>query len=330
LHRIPLIEAAPLALLEQRRQDARALIRAAAGTFGLASRIGAALLLPVLDKASRAWLARSQNPFLPEIDAMARLLNAPGIYTFNVCFEWGCTSGVWRENGDAVLHRVMDWTFPALGEYLVVARQNGRGGEFYNFTWPGIGGVFQGLAPGRFAAAINQAPMRRHGLGAAGDWFCNRLMMRESMGLPPAHLLRQVFENAPDYAAAKNLLCETPIALPAIFSLAGLDQGCIIERTENDFALREWAEGGVCTANHFETQLAQQGRGWRARPIDSKGRAEAGQRLCPSDFTGDFDWFKPPIANAHSRLVFNAKPRSGALALMGVEGAQPVTEIFRL
>jgi hypothetical protein len=330
LPEIPLENGTPLELAARNPGKARALAEAAGGTFGTASRIAAALVMPFTDRASRAWLAQQDNPYLPEIQEMARLIPMPGVFSLNVCFEWGCTSGVWPSPDGPVLRRVMDWAFPALGENMVVLRRQGAAGEFLSFTWPGVSGIFQGLAPQRFAAAINQAPMRRHGAGFAGDWLLGRIALKRCCALPPAHLLRQVFETAPDYASAKKQLCEMPIALPAIFTLAGLRQGCVIERTEDDFALREMGETGVCTANHFRTRLDAMGRGWRARPIDSLGRAQAGDGLAQSDFAGDFAWFKPPIANAHSRLVFNANPGNGALALMGTDGAKPVTAILRL
>ena len=34
-------------------------------------------------------------------------------------------------------------------------------GEFFNVTWPGYVGVLTALAPDRFGASINQAPLRR-------------------------------------------------------------------------------------------------------------------------------------------------------------------------
>ena len=37
----------------------------------------------------------------------------------------------------------------------------GAAGEFINVSWPGYAGTLTASAPGRFAAAINQAPLRR-------------------------------------------------------------------------------------------------------------------------------------------------------------------------
>jgi hypothetical protein len=37
----------------------------------------------------------------------------------------------------------------------------GPAGEYHNITWPGYVGILTASAPGRFAAAINQAPLWR-------------------------------------------------------------------------------------------------------------------------------------------------------------------------
>jgi hypothetical protein len=320
---IALENATPLELVQRHPDKARAMAQAAADTFGIVSRVAAALLTPALDKASRDWLARQDNPWLAEIDAMAAILGIRGVHALNACFEWGCTGGIWPSPQGPVLRRVLDWPFPRLGESTIVMRQP-QG--YFNIGWPGFAGVIQGLAPGRFACAINQAPMRRHGRSFVGDWLANRIAVKNCRGLPPAHLLRRVFETAPDYATAKRMLCETEIAVPAIFLLAGTadGEGCVIERTETTCAVREMREGAVCAANHFEAIPGA----WRPRPIDSAGRAACARGL-PAQAEG-FDWFVDPIANINTRLVFETTPRAGGLALMGTRGAVPTTQIFRL
>jgi hypothetical protein len=323
---IPLETGNPLDLVQRHPARARAMARAAVETFGAASQLAASALGPTADRLSRQWLARQDNPYLAEIDQMAALLGIRGVHALNVCFEWGCTGGVWPSPQGPLLRRVLDWPFPRLGESLMVAHQPQE--QFFNIGWPGLAGLFQGLAPGRFAAAINQAPMRRHGRGFVGDWFTNRVAVKTNRGLPPAHLLRSIFEHAADYAAAKKQLCETPVAVPAIFLLAGTrdGEGCVIERIENQYAVREMGDGAVCAANHFEALTGL----WRPRPIDSAGRAVCARGLATAPGLDDFSWFGAPIANINSRLVFNASARQGGLSLVGTRGAQPTTEIFRL
>jgi hypothetical protein len=321
-----------LDLLKAHEATARALASAAINTFGLVSRTAAAALMPAGDRASRAWLARTDNPHLKEIDALASHLGIRGVYFLNAIFEWGCTSGVWRAQDGPTMHRVLDWGFPDLGKHMVVALQSGPAGAFYNITWPGLVGSFNGFAPGRFAGAINQAPMRMHKRGMVGDWVKNRIAVRDGLGTPPAHLLRQVLETAPDYAAAKTMLSETRLAVPAIFILSGVQggEGCIIERSEDEAGIRPLDGAAVCVANHFESALDRAGLGWRARPIDSAGRAACARGLRADEFAADFGWFKAPIANGNSRLAFNANAATGALALMGTDGPRPVTQVFRL
>src|SRR5262249_24758334 len=147
---------------------------AAEDTFGIASRLAARAVVGPADRVSRDWLVRQQNPYLAEIDEVAALLGIRGVHALNVCFEWGCTRGIWPSPEGPVLRRVLDWPFPKLGQSLVVLQQPRAAKTFLNIGWPGMTGEVQAVAPGRFAAALHQAPMRRHGLGFVGDWLKNR------------------------------------------------------------------------------------------------------------------------------------------------------------
>jgi hypothetical protein len=320
----------PLELLVRYPDKARALARATTETFGAASRIASRAAFPFTDRASHSWLERTDNPYRAEIFAFEAILGIKGVPTLNICFEWGCTSGAFRVGDDVVLRRVLDWKFPALGEHLVVAHQSGPAGEFYNVTWPAMSGIYHATAPGRFAAAINQAPMRRHGNPISLDWAKNRIAAKDELGLPAAHLLRLVFETAPDYAAAKRMLSHSPIAVPAIFILVGLDEGCVIERTEDDVAVREIEGDRVCASNHFETRLNGTAKGWHPRSKDSPERLACALSLAAAEVGTGFDWFKSPIANSTSRVVMNANPKKSALSVMGVQGETPVTAAFSL
>jgi len=331
LPEIPFIDirdGSPIDLLRRYPGKARELARATVDTFGLVSRFGSRVAFPFMDRASRAWLERTANPYRHEIGAFEEILGIRGVSTLNICFEWGCTTGVYVTEEGAVLRRVLDWRFPSLGRDLIVAHQLGSAGEFYNVTWPAMSGVYHAMAPGRFAAAINQAPMRRYGPGLLFDWARNRVGVNGRTGLPAAHLLRHIFETAPDYARAKAMLCEVPIAVPAIFTLAGIAEGCVIERTEDDYAVRELAGDRVCATNHFDSRLKHTARAWHPRSRDSLERLGRAVALSLSDVESDFDWFKPPICNPTSRVVLNAAAASGALAVMGVRGPVPVTQTF--
>ena len=318
-------------LVDRYPNEARDLVQASRRTFGWLSDFPARFLLPRADRIARSWLARTRNPYLAEIDHYARQLGTDGIYALNICYEWGCTSAVYAKGDGPTLTRVLDWPFPKLGEHIVVAHQSGKAGEFYNVTWPGVSGVFQGMAPGRFSASLNQAPMRRHGLTYPGNWLKNRTLVFRQSTLPPEHLLRQVFEEAANFEEAKERLCKTPVALPVIYILAGVqpDEGCVIERRENDFAIRPLDGDRVCAANQFETSLNTTGKGWTPRRINSKGRAKLAKTLPIANINEDFDWFQSPIANAHSRLVMMSSAASGTLSVFGTHGKKPVTGIFK-
>jgi hypothetical protein len=103
---------------------AQTLADAAKSTFGLASRAIACAGLPFADRVSRNWLERTANPYRNEIAELASLLDIRGVWFLNICFEWGCTTGVWDTADGPVLRRVLDWPFPKLGETIVVARQS--------------------------------------------------------------------------------------------------------------------------------------------------------------------------------------------------------------
>ncbi len=112
---IPLVDLrgrTPSDLLRDRSDVARALIESASNTHGFVSRFGAKLLLPLADKVSRSWLERTKNPYLAEIDAMAKVLQTPGTYALNLSYEWGCTSGAFNRDGAVTLLRVLDLALP--------------------------------------------------------------------------------------------------------------------------------------------------------------------------------------------------------------------------
>lgn len=278
--------------------------------------------LRVADALSRRWLERWGNPLLPEIDAIASRLGRPGAYFLSVNYEWGCTVGV-RPCPDARtarLVRVLDWRTKGLGRYIVAANVRAPAGLFTTLTWPGYTGVLQAMAPGRFSAALNQAPMRKAGGGFLPlDWAVNRVRIWRMPHPTPAHLLRTVFETATSFAEAKQVLTEHPIASPAIFSLAGLEacETCIIERTEEAACVHD---GPAVAANHWQTPS------WRGRPRgnDSAGRSRLmSQAACGLD--PGFAWLKPPVLNKCTRLVMVADAAGGRLIAQGFERDGPAT-----
>jgi len=122
---------------------------------------GARMLLPAMDALTRRWLQRSHSPYVMDLEAIAVALGFPGIWFLNGTYQWGCTAVARDEDGAPWLARTLDWPFPGLGRHIEFARMRGPAGEFVNVTWPGYAGALTALAPGRFAAAINQAPLWR-------------------------------------------------------------------------------------------------------------------------------------------------------------------------
>jgi len=321
-------------LLRMFPDKAEELVNSARNTYGLASYVTSAALMPLADKYSRRWLAKNANPYLHEIESMADVLGVRGVFALNVCYEWGCTSGMWRTNDTISMLRVLDWPFPNLGKHMVVALQKGKAGEFYNITWPGTTGMYTGMAPDRFTACLNQAPMRKHGRGFALDWVKNRQIAYRANGMTAAHLLRQVFETAMSYAAAREILMKTPLAVPATFILGGIrpGEGCVIERLEN-FANVFDLSGDyyIRATNHFVSSFTTDGKGWWPREIDSAGRYRHSGSIGGYELQQEgFGWLRSPIINPNTRVCVLADAATKRLCVQGYEGSLPVTELFNM
>jgi hypothetical protein len=275
-----------------------------------------------LDRVSRRWLEKWENAHLAEIDAIARRLARPGAYFFSVNYEWGCTCRVSPspDHRSARLIRVLDWRTPGLGRNVLAARVNGAGGRYVTLTWPGYTGVLTAMAPGRFSAALNQAPMRKAVGFYVLDWAANRRRVWKMPHPTPAHLLRTVFERAASFTEARSMLMSDPISTPAIFSLAGLKpaETAVIERTETEARVHD---GANVAANHWQAP------GWRGR---ARGEQSA-ERACllhriPPELDTDFAWLVPPVLNPHTRLVMVADAAAGRLVAQGYEDMAPATQ----
>ena len=113
-----------------------------------------------LDRVSSAWLKGTPSPYVGEIAEIAAIAGRPGVWFVNASYEWGCTTRIDVEPAP-ILRRTLDWPFPGLGRYVEVALQDGGAGPYASLTWPGAVGVLTAVSRGRFAAAINQAPLYR-------------------------------------------------------------------------------------------------------------------------------------------------------------------------
>lgn len=306
-------------------------------------------LLPAIDRLARRWLLRSRSPYVGEVAAIAATLGFPGIWFLNGSYQWGCTTLAREEEGVPWLARTLDWPFPGLGRHVEVARMAGPAGDFYSVTWPGYVGALTAMAPGRFAAAINQAPLwrrTRHPWLRLYDIAANaQRTWRVVRHIPPDQLLRQAFETCRSYAEARHLLESTPVARPVIFTLAGAVRGerCVIERTEDGC---ETHEGETCAANDWLRAREP----WEGRVASDLllncSTAEAAEnsrrrRAVLHDWTrpiatASFAWVEPPVLNPCTRIAVEACAADGTLRVRGYEMVpgltlpQPATEICTL
>jgi hypothetical protein len=220
--------------------------------------------------------------------------------------------------------RVLDWRTPGLGRHIMAARVEGRAGPWVTLTWPGFAGVLQAVAPGRFSAALNQAPMDTPVGLMPADWAVNRTRVWRKVYLPLAHLLRRAFEEARSYEEALAMLTKTPVSVPTIYTLAGRDagEGAIIERRGCEARVHA---GSQCTANAWQTPE------WsgRARGKENAERV-AMLRGIAGEVGGDLDWLRAPVLNDTTRLVLVADATQGWLIAQGYEADGPVTEPLRL
>jgi hypothetical protein len=170
-------------------------------------------MVPLMDSLTRRWLGRSSSPYVGDVEAIAERLGYPGIWFLNGSYAWGCTAAARDEQSFPWLVRTLDWPFAGLGRHVEIAWMRGPAGDFLNVTWPGYVGTLTAMAPGRFAAAINQAPLwrrtRRPWLRPF-DLALNSVQTWAIRFCPPDHLLRQVFETCRDYDEAKHRLETVP------------------------------------------------------------------------------------------------------------------------
>ena len=336
----------PIRMIDARRDslaaaDAAA-VRALRDTvFGRFTPVASAVL-PLADGIARRWLARSASPYLAELDAIAARTRVAGIYAINISYEYGCTA---LARSDApgrspTLRRTLDWPFLGLGRAAVVARRAGPAGEFFDVTWPGAVGTLTAMAPGRFAASINQAPLLRRTRGEvlrSVDYVRNLAgTLARERGMPPLHLLRHVFETAASFTEALDRLAKAELARPVLFTLTGRapDEIAVIERRERDATVHV---GAGAVANDW--RVAQDN--WEPRPcaladrrLDSVTRCAVIEKAV-AGAREPFGWVMPPVRNWNTRVAIETNADEGSLSVLGFEPANdvdaaPATLPFRL
>jgi hypothetical protein len=291
---------------------------------------------PLIDRLSHSWLARQANPYLDEICRVAAAIGRPGAFFLNTVYEWACSTSVAADPaGDgARMIRVLDWGLSGIGQHVVVARHESPHGPFYNATWPGYAGVLTGMAPDRFSAAINQAP-RVPALGsrALGEIVTRLRMLRSRGTLPVTHLLRRVFEEAPNFDAALEILADerVDVAMPAIFVLAGIEphECCVVEAlgTLRRVHRAEAASGGALgVANQWlspDLQGTPRNDSVTTGPPTTPEANNAARELMiralqEGDFVGAADLHEP-VLNSHTVMVVAANAKRGEMTVEALD-----------
>jgi hypothetical protein len=318
---IPLIDAtatdAPSVLTAQTQSQRLALL------MNSARRTYTSVGLRWADARTEHWHSRSASPYIGEVRRVDRAIGRPGGFLLNYSYEWGCTTGAAERDDGVTLMRTLDWPFDGLGRALIAVRQQGRAGPYASITWPGFAGVLTGMAPGRFAAAINQPPLPLPAWGKAVGWGVSRLRVNRSPALPPSHLLRLAFDTCRDFAEAMALIRSTPICVPAIFTLAGTKPGeaAVIERTE----ISAFQPTEPAAANHWASTPGPKGK---PRNGSSIARRTAMTDLIATTHDWSFDWLRAPILQPDTRLAFMANPGTGRTIVQGWEKTGPATAVL--
>jgi hypothetical protein len=267
--------------------------------------------LGLVDRVASAWLRRSASAYHAELEHIAKILGFHGAVTLNLSYLFACTTSAESDaRGTPVLRRSLDWPFNGLGKCVEVAWQAGPAGDFYNATWPGAIGVLTAMAPGRFCAVINQAPMRRRTRGPFFLPYDAAINLKDAFvredGWPPDHLLRFAFETCANFEEAIALLSREPLARPALFTLTGAKAGeiALVERTQRHATV---LRGPVVVANDWQEPR----RGWCARMgYENNEARKASLRAFPAG-GAPFEWVIPPVLNNTTRLVVEMSAADG-------------------
>jgi hypothetical protein len=276
---------------------------------------------------SSSWLARTPSPYLDELAAISDLAGGGGVWFVNAAYEWACTTRI-DAGPMPFLRRTLDWAFLGLGRHVEVALQDGGAGLYANVTWPGAVGVLTAVAPGRFAAAINQAPMFRRTRGLLLlpiDAVLNDVAtFRDGGRWPAAHLLRHAFDVCATFDEAVEMLSTAPLAKPVIYAIVGssASEACLIERTQTEAVVRH---GGSTIANDWHPTSPARDRYWMYRGADSLGANDSERRrkcLENAEPGKPFEWVHKPVLHGTTRLAVEASAASGELRVLGFEPAR--------
>lgn len=277
------------------------------------------------DRLTRTWLERASIPYREELQSVVKAVGMAGAWMLNFSYEWGCSAAAVAADGKPPkLLRTMDWYLPGLGRTLLAVQREGAAGEWVNFTWPGFIGVIQGLAPGRFALCLNQAPPPDTKLGVVANWAAAHARVWRSRGMPPALLARLTLDTERDFASALRRITETPLCTSVFITLIGCRPGeaVTVERTPSGAVVHREA----AITNHWLTP----GLGGPPTAWASEERLAA-IRALQRDYQEDrapLDWLESPVLSGLTRVALEATPATGDFCVQGWEPTGPGTAIL--
>lgn len=155
-------------------------------------------------------------------------------YTWSV---FGCTAAVIDHDDLGPVHvRTMDWDLSMIGKATRIFRFVEGKRSFVTVGVLGYVGVLSGMVPGQYSVTLNYAPP----------------LERPGFGFGPAFLIRHVLETCDTFAEAVKMLSETPLMVPAFFTVCGTKKGqaCVIESKRNEYRVRPLKGRSIVQTNH--------------------------------------------------------------------------------
>jgi hypothetical protein len=296
------------------------------GTLEIATRGVPSPVLSFGDYLSHAWLRATGNPWRDLIRSLGDVLNRPGIALMNLCYEWGCTTAAQDVRGRPSMARTVDWPFVGLGRFVAVAIERTPHGPVAFVTWPGFVGAVTAFAPGRFAVAINKAPLPILLRSLKVDRTAAALRAFFGGGLPITHLVREAVLESADFATVVNKLATARrVTTPGLVVACGVSAGeaVVVERFRAHSVVHRGQDGAVCVANDWLTPgltgwPPSKGETPEQRVQDCSLRVDALRRGFPAD-PADFAWVTAPVLNNNTRAALYCCPAEGRLAVRGFD-----------